>query len=104
MRNITMLCKIVKKNIRFFEPDQNGFTILPLFGRGKGTWYRIKDNGKEWKENGNFVRFVLHKSWVNNEREYAWIPLQDSHAKSLMNGLPLHVDEDTISLDKRFKV
>ena len=101
MRNRVMLCKIVKKNIKFFEPDQNGFTILPIFGRGQSTRYRIKDNGKEWKENGNFWRYTLVKSWISDERMHAYIPLQNSHVSQLKAGLPLNIDEDTIILDQK---
>ena len=100
-----MLCKIVKQDESFFEPDEQGFRKMPVFGRGKETWYRLLDNGKSWQDDGKLSRYSIKKSWIDEgERYYSGAPLQDKEAIHLIKGYQLVVDEDWIQLDKRFNI
>ena len=102
-----MKCIIKESDKSFFEPDEQGFRKMPMFGRGVQTWYRLKDNGHDWHENGEFSRYSIKKSWVDeddNERYYSGAPLCDTNAEHLLSGGRLVVDEDTIVLDKRFNI
>ena len=101
-----MKCNIVEKDTSFFEEDKDGFRKVPLFGRGLETWYRLVDNGDDWKENGQFSRYSLKKSWLNddNKREYASASIKVKEADWLIKGEILVVDEDHIIRDRRYKV
>ena len=101
-----MLCKIVKQDESWYEPNEVGWSKMPAFGRGESTWYRLIDNGLTWKEDGQICRYGLRKSWIYKgeyTRDYSSIPIQDHEAKHLLDGNVLGIDGDSIQLDRRTK-
>ena len=102
-----MLCKILEQDESWYLPNKEGWSKMPLFGRGQQTWYKLVDHGLTWKEDGQFSRYGIRKSFIgndDNERYYASAPIQDKEAMHLINGNVLTVDGDSIELDKRTKI
>ena len=98
-----MLCKIVKQDESWYEANTEGWSKMPIFGRGKQTWYKLIDHSND--ENYCFDRYSITKSFVDdeNDRCYTDVPIQDKEANHLINGHALVIDEDHIVLDKRTK-
>ena len=98
-----MLCKIVKQDESWYEPNTEGWSKMPLFGRGTQTWYKLIDHIKD--DNYCFDRYSITKSFIDddNDRCYTDVPIQDKEANHLIKGHALVIDEDHIVLDKRTK-
>ena len=99
-----MLCKIVKQDESWYEPNTEGWSKMPLFGRGKQTWYKLIDHIKD--DDYCFDRYSITKSFIDddNDRCYTDVPIQDKEANHILTGGTLTIDGDSIIADKRAKM